>query len=324
MTLFLLATDPDAHVLQQLLPGVQLLGADQLEQLPAEALLLADVDVYLQHRWSCPTVVLAGPTQGHALADAWAAGAVAGWIRQQWPTQPEQVLAELLLRQRARLDCQELPDAAQFQQQLLPSDPQLPGYAVYRAYQPASFLSGDWVDGWFVSEHQYLCYLADVAGHGLTSSLLTPWLACFHRSSQHPIDLLNQINQKLIEQKISRHITAIAVLLDCQQHRIQWCSAGHYPGPIVIAPDRSIQLLKSSSLPLGLSDWVSFELNTLDLLPHSRVILSSDGTLELFSGPLQQRLQQLAEQLANYRFIPQRAPEDDVTLFCIHRLGDGP
>ncbi len=312
--------DPDAEVLHRLLPGLTVCAADAIGQLPAETLVLADVGLFLAQRWNLPTVVLAGAHEAVQLADAWQAGALSGWVRGRWPESPLATFHGLNRHLRLRLDCQALPKAAQFQQQMLPVTPDLPGYRVSSVYRPAAVLSGDWVDGWFVEEHHYLCYLADVAGHGLASSLLTPWLASFHQSANHPLELLRQINQKLIQQKISRHITALAILLDLTQHRLWWCSAGHYPGPIVINADGQAALLKSSTLPLGLSDWVNFEMQHIDLVPGSRVVLTSDGTLELFEGSLGQRVQELAQHLSSSGLPLQRTLQDDVTLICLHRL----
>ena len=54
-----------------------------------------------------------------------------------------------------------------------------------KLFQPSAYLSGDWYDYWKLNDKEVLFYLADVSGHGVTSSLLTSWMAAFHGRSKH-------------------------------------------------------------------------------------------------------------------------------------------
>lgn len=83
-----------------------------------------------------------------------------------------------------------------------------------------------------------LFYLADVSGHGVTSSLLTSWMAAFHGRSKTPRQLIQKLNAMLVQENIEKHITMVAGILNLQTHEITWSSAGHYP------PQLSLNLIK--------------------------------------------------------------------------------
>ena len=63
-------------------------------------------------------------------------------------------------------------------------------YTVETFFQPSAYLSGDWFDYWKISDKEVMFYLADVSGHGVTSSLLTSWMAAFHGRAKTPRGLI--------------------------------------------------------------------------------------------------------------------------------------
>ncbi len=59
-------------------------------------------------------------------------------------------------------------------------------------------------------------YLADVSGHGVTSSLLTSWMAAFHGRAKTPRGLIKKLNGMLVQENIEKHITMIAGILNLE------------------------------------------------------------------------------------------------------------
>lgn len=305
--------------LQPAFGTLQLIQPSDLLSISSHALVLADVEIFLAHRWPNPTVVLALPEQGNALAQAWQRGAMAGWIGNALPNQPAEVIRQLQSQYLRHQDCRDLPAAAKLQQQLLPPLPELPDYHIERFFQPAAFLSGDWIDFWRIDEQYFLFYLADVSGHGVTSSLLSSWMAAFHGSARSPQELLGRMNQLLVEQNTGKHITLLCGLLDCVQHQVHWCSAGHYPPALLIHDDHAPQILSTSSFPLGLTPQLNVRMQTLKMSVGSRLIFASDGALESFQGGLSQQLEQLITQLEQQQFNPPHDLPDDLALLCLSR-----
>lgn len=311
---------PDLATLTLAFESLTVIQAGDLANIAPQQIVLADVDAFLTQRWSHPTVVLAHANQGMELATAWQRGALAGWIRGQLPNQPAEIVRQLQSQYLRHQDCRDLPSAARLQQQLLPPLPNLPHYQLERFFQPAAFLSGDWIDFWQIDQQYFLFYLADVSGHGVTSSLLSSWMAAFHGSARSPQELLGRMNQLLVEQNTGKHITLLCGLLDLHAHEVHWCSAGHYPPAIYLQPNQAPQILSTSSFPLGLTPQLNVRMQTLALSPNSRLIFASDGALELFSGSLSQQLAQLIEQLVNHQFQPADHLPDDLTLLSLARL----
>src|ERR1700683_5569231 len=68
---------------------------------------------------------------------------------------------------------QELERAREIQQPLLPKEiPQLAGFEVAEAWQPASMVSGDYYDVFRLDDHKLGVCIADVVGKGVSAALL--------------------------------------------------------------------------------------------------------------------------------------------------------
>ena len=308
-----------AH-LQQALPQLELVEVADLEHIDTTRLVFADVASFLQHQWRNPTIVLASAEQGALLAKAWQKGALTGWIWNELPKQPEDVFTQLDLQYKRHQDSRDLPAAARLQQRMLPKPPRLPGYKIEQYFQPAAFLSGDWFDYWQVDDQQFLFYLADVAGHGVTSSLLTTWMAGFHGRAYSPLQLVSKLNNKLVAQNAEKHITLICGLLDFKTHEIEWCSAGHYPPAILMQRGQEPTILTTSSLPLGLTSDLKIETQHLIMQEGSQLIFCSDGALESFSGGLNEQFNQLIKTLQNEELSLPEHVADDIAILCLKRL----
>ncbi|MGA8630558.1 MAG: hypothetical protein WB573_09445, partial [Terracidiphilus sp.] len=84
-------------------------------------------------------------------------------------------LQQTVERGTARLEMQaeELERAREIQQSLLPRNiPQLPGFEVAGAWQPASTVSGDYYDVLRLGDHRLGICIADVVGKGVSAALL--------------------------------------------------------------------------------------------------------------------------------------------------------
>lgn len=305
------------EVLLNALPQLTCIDPADTTRVATHAMVIADVELYLSHRWPNPTIVLARREQGDRIARAWQIGAQAAWIRDALPNQPAELIRQLDVQYQRHQDCRDLPAAARLQQQLLPPPLHLTGYQLERFFQPSAFLSGDWIDYWMVDDQHLLFYLADVSGHGVTSSLLSAWMAAFHGRAQTPQQLLSDMNQLLVQQNSGKHITLICGLLDVSSQQVDWCSAGHYPPAILIHPQQAPEILSTSSFPLGLTPSLNIRMQSLQLQAGSRLIFCSDGALEGFSGGLSQQLDQLVEQLVERRYSPPDNLPDDLALLCL-------
>ena len=292
----------------------------KLQLCDSNRIYIADVHDYLSQKWDCPTVVIARENEGLELSQAWQQGALAGWIWEDLPEQPFEALKTIEAQYKRNQDSRDLPAAAKLQTQLLPNPIQIPDYQFDTLFQPSAYLSGDWYDYWQINEQQVLFYLADVSGHGVTSSLLTSWMAAFHGRATTPLQLIQKLNFMLVNENIEKHITMVAALLNLETNTVTWCNAGHFPPVIHLTPDHPPQTFNSSSFPLGLTEDLTIEEITVYMTPESRLILCSDGALEPFSGGLNEQFQQLIEKLTTSKYQPPAHVNDDIAILSLTRL----
>ncbi|BCX75408.1 RsbU family protein phosphatase GigA [Acinetobacter bereziniae] len=307
------------HVLNTL-PSLQMITIEEIHLYDPTRIAIADVHDFLEYQWALPTIVIAQENEGAELSLAWELGALAGWIWTKLPSNLEGSLFKIDAQYKRNQDSRDLPSAAELQKKLLPNPIDLQNYKVETLFQPSAYLSGDWYDYWKISDKEIMFYLADVSGHGVTSSLLTSWMAAFHGRSKTPRELIKKLNGMLVQENIEKHITMLAGILNIETHTLKWSSAGHYPPPIIFEPNQAPRVLNTSSFPLGLTEDLEVEEFECTLNKHARFIICSDGALEPFSGGLNEQFAQLVYHLQNQSF---RAPDhvaDDIAILSLRRM----
>ena len=316
---------PSRHIpyLEQVLdtlPSVQMIRIEDIDLYDPTIIAIADIQDYLDYKWTLPTIVLAFENEGSALAQAWELGALAGWMWNKLPSNPQQSLLKIDAQYKRNQDSRDLPSAAELQKRLLPNPIELQNYTVETFFQPSAYLSGDWFDYWKISDKEVMFYLADVSGHGVTSSLLTSWMAAFHGRAKTPRGLIKKLNGMLVQENIEKHITMIAGILNLESHQLRWSSAGHYPPAIIFEPNQAPKILHTSSFPLGLTEELEVEEHECVLNRHARFIICSDGALEPFNGGLNDQFTQLVYHLQNQSFEAPEHVADDIAILSLRRM----
>ena len=316
---------PSRHIpyLEQVLdtlPSVQMIRIEDIDLYDPTIIAIADIQDYLDYKWTLPTIVLAFENEGSALAQAWELGALAGWMWNKLPSNPQQSLLKIDAQYKRNQDSRDLPSAAELQKRLLPNPIELQNYTVETFFQPSAYLSGDWFDYWKISDKEVMFYLADVSGHGVASSLLTSWMAAFHGRAKTPRGLIKKLNGMLVQENIEKHITMIAGILNLETHQLRWSSAGHYPPAIIFEPNQAPKILHTSSFPLGLTEELEVEEHECVLNRHARFIICSDGALEPFNGGLNDQFTQLVYHLQNQSFEAPEHVADDIAILSLRRM----
>ncbi len=303
-----------------LFADLQWVKLSEIQECDHYHIYIADVHDFLKHEWQHPTVVIACENEGQALSEAWQKGALAGWIWEDLPTHPAESLRLIEAQYKRNQDSRDLPAAADLQHRLLPHPCQIQNYSFATFFQPFAYLSGDWYDFWQVDEQHVLFYLADVSGHGVTSSLLTSWMAAFHKQASSPQELIYKLNDMLLKENIEKHITMVAGKLNLSTNEAICCNAGHFPPAIHLTPNQEPNILSSNSFPLGLTEDLTVEEVKLYMPPGSRLILCSDGALEPFEGGLNYQFEQLVQQLVNDEYKPSSQVNDDVAILSLTHI----
>lgn len=179
---------------------------------------------------------------------------------------------------------QEMERAREIQQSLLPKDiPQINGFDVAAAWQPARIVGGDYFDVLRLNDDRLAVCIADVSGKGISAALLMAnvqaTVRAFARETGSPARVCSRVNSVLCGNiACGKFVSFFYGILDTTHRRFEYCDAGH-PGPIVISRD-SIQRLRVDGAVLGVFPEWKYEDARIDLNSGDRVLLFTDGITE--------------------------------------------
>lgn len=216
-------------------------------------------------------------------------------------------LREELQRQNAKIN-KEIKMAGNVQQSLLPAIKEeftLKDGAKIRVhlkqnnisitgfYLPCTTLGGDFYDV-IETTNKISFTIADVSGHGLSSSLITAlFKMALHKFvtaknvllSNQICELLNTDLCKFI--KTGDYITAFIGFLDTTTNKLSFSSAGH-PYPIYYdSANNKVSLLEANGLPLAMLENQHYPHKTIQLNPGDKILLYTDGITEAVNADLQ-------------------------------------
>src|SRR5262249_35273811 len=152
--------------------------------------------------------------------------------------------AQKLSRQRQ----QELSDARAIQERLIPeSIPQLPGYSLSSAWDPARTVGGDYYDVLSFEEDTIAMCSGDVSGKGMSAALLMSNVQAAFRAlaSRHepPADICSRLNTAIASStRQDRFITFFYCVLEGSTGKLTYANAGHNP-PVLITAEGAIDPL---------------------------------------------------------------------------------
>jgi phosphoserine phosphatase RsbU/P len=190
----------------------------------------------------------------------------------------------------ARLEIQdeELQRAREIQESLLPRQiPQLPGFEVASAWQPARAVGGDYFDVLKLGENRLAVCIADVSGKGVPAALLMANVqaslrACV-RDMDSPARVCSIVNGMLCESiAADRFVTFFCGVLDAASRSFRYCNAGH-PYPILVSSGTTRPLDQGGAV-LGVFPAWKYTDHNVGLGPGDRLLFFTDGITEA-KGP---------------------------------------
>lgn len=179
----------------------------------------------------------------------------------------------------------EIEEARAIQLGFLPKEiPQIAGYEIAGAWQPARVVGGDYYDVLaFEGDTLGLC-IADVAGKGMPAALLMSNLQAAVRGlaspSMSPEILCERLNSLICRNIASdRFITFFYAHLDGASRQLCYANAGHN-APIVTHRDGTYERLDEGGSVLGIFQAQKYVIGRQTLLPGDTVLLFTDGVTE--------------------------------------------
>lgn len=229
-----------------------------------------------------------------------------------------------LVEKQAHLS--DLEQAGEIQMHLLPREtPQLPGFEIACAWQPAKSVSGDYFDVFPLERDRLAVCIADVSGKGMAAALLMANLQAsvkaFAGDKPSPGAMCARLNTALSDNIApGRFVTFFYAVLDATTRTLHYENAGHCL-PLLVHGDGSVDFPAAYSGVLGLfSHWTYSDHEQL-LKSGDTLLLITDGVLEAADKNEEefgyQRLIQavLASRAEGAHGIRERVLAD-VTAFC--------
>lgn len=209
----------------------------------------------------------------------------------------------------------------------------------------SSFLSGDFVDYFTIDDARFAFYIADVAGHGVPSAVITVMLKNsvarllenFRRSGDdtiaQPARLLAALNAEFSGSRHGKHLTMFYGVIDEAAQRLVAANAGQFPYPLLYDGE-TVRELGGPSPAVGMFDEASYQAQELPIGERFALFAFSDGVLErLADRPLPARKAKLVELATNDRhgapavaaalgLDTGEAPPDDASILVLRRTHD--
>lgn len=220
----------------------------------------------------------------------------------------------------ARL-ARDLEAARGIQQSLLPQRmPALQGYSVAARSRACYEVGGDYLDVVTEPDGSTLLLVADVAGKGMASALMSTAFRSAFRTLARQSLTLRELAGRLSQQHYDegdearrRYVTAIFVRLDAGTGELEFVNAGHNPG-MLLAPDGTATLIKASGTPLGMLPGSRYAVERAELLPGARVLLYTDGLTEVFQKQEAGEDEEFGEGRLLHTFAAAPTHEGEATL----------
>jgi serine phosphatase RsbU (regulator of sigma subunit) len=186
---------------------------------------------------------------------------------------------------------QDLDAARAIQRSLLPQTlPAIPGCSLAFRSTTCYEVGGDYLDIVEQPDGSLLMAVADVAGKGLASAIVSVSFRSAFRAmaaSGPPLDELaariNQHHWAEGEEARRRYVTAIFLRLHPDSGEIEVVNAGHNPG-FLVQPGVAPRQFEAAGTPLGLLPGMRYTSERCGFPPGARLLFFTDGLTEVFKG----------------------------------------
>jgi sigma-B regulation protein RsbU (phosphoserine phosphatase) len=188
--------------------------------------------------------------------------------------------------------------------------PEVPGLEFAAFSRPAQIVGGDYFDFFQFQSGAHGLAIADVAGHGMSASLLMTSVQTALRTlvpiSQSPVDVVAELNRLFCHNiHFTTFVTLFLAALDPTTHTLTYSSAGHNP-PLLFHKEatdgKQVTWLPPTGAAIGLIEESLFTAETLQIAPGDMLLLYTDGVTEAINVQEeefgQERLGALIEQWA--------------------------
>ncbi|XDF79405.1 fused response regulator/phosphatase [Aliivibrio fischeri] len=194
----------------------------------------------------------------------------------------------------------DLDSAGDLIRQLLPTQTNFIGVELNYISIPSAQIGGDMLGYMQLDPDHLAFYLFDVAGHGVSSALMSFSVqqslsvidgpSSIVKDTQNriipPEEVINKLNKLYIsDDKIQLYFTMIYAVLNVKTGVIHYCSAGHPPLVWLHNVTKKAELIGHENFVVGAFDFVDYQSSQIQLEPNDKIWLYSDGITEAENKP---------------------------------------
>lgn len=222
-------------------------------------------------------------------------------------------LDHLSKEEQSRLE-DELELSQKIQQALLPQQmPNIPDLELAAFSRPAHYVGGDYFDFFDFRNQAPGLVIGDVAGKGMSASLLMASLQAALRTLapeyDSPAEVVKRLNGMFLHNiHLTTFVTLFLARFDPRARTLTYCNAGHNP-PLLYCTQGNgrepITWLRPTGPAIGLVEEAQFKAETVKLSPGDVLLLYTDGVTEA-ENPTEEQfgMERLAEVVRQEATLP--------------------
>ncbi|MBW7474667.1 fused response regulator/phosphatase [Paenibacillus oenotherae] len=213
-------------------------------------------------------------------------------------------------KERDRRVREELQLAREVQSAVLPQPVDDEGISVDAIYRPSDELSGDLYAWHRIDEHRYGVAVIDAMGHGISSSLVCMFIASVLKEAMtkqiQPERVISELNRRtgqlqFADQLIQYYFTALYLLIDLDKGIVEYVNAGHPAGFLIRGDSDEVETFAQGGVAIGIFEEIEVEKHTLPINSGDRIVLVTDGILDLVGEIEQNQMERLRAALQPFR-----------------------
>ncbi|MFC5702260.1 SpoIIE family protein phosphatase [Cohnella faecalis] len=269
-----------------------------------------------------PVIMVTAIGDSRKLAEALDAGAIDFVTK---PINKTELLARIrtALRLKRELDWhkehdrkmqEELTLARKVQESVLPDDMEGDVIRAKAFFRASEQLAGDLYMWHRIDEGRWCFAVIDAMGHGLSSSLVSMFVASVLKEAMRtlwsPERVFRELNRRLLSlefdhELITYYCTGIYATIDLERGRLEYANAGHPPGLLYKRGKTNPIRLGTTSAPLGMFDSMQPQSDVIEIESGDKLYFYTDGVLGPFPGDDLAQIDRLAE------FLLQSSEDED-------------
>ncbi|GBF75340.1 transcriptional regulator [Paenibacillus sp. 598K] len=202
---------------------------------------------------------------------------------------------------------EELLLAKEVQSAVLPQPISESGIEIGSLFSPSEELAGDLYAWHRIDEHRYGVAVIDAMGHGISSSLVCMFIASVLKDAMiklvDPKRVVRELNRRAMQlqftdQLIQYYYTGIYLVVDLEKGVVDYVNAGHPAGVLLRRDGQPSVRLEGGCSAIGLFEDIEIQKRTVPIAQGDRIVMVTDGILEMVEAPDDEKLDRLYEQLA--------------------------